>query len=225
MKKRVIYTVILLFTCVSAMAQIKIADNNFFIGRNEVISHSGDSCVEIRGYNGMLWRVYNGNFLKLDLRTDETRFSGSGDCVNFYDADLNRYITVFVRKIVNLSDERLKEEIHPYGQTPLMSLNPVSFRDNSGLQRSAAASVTSENISPSNVHYGFIAEELQQLFPEAVQDDGNGNLMINYIAIIPMLVKSLQEIEARINEQSQEIESLLTEQSIYSANETSNHKQ
>ena len=47
-------------------------------------------------------------------------------------------------------------------------------------------------------HYGFIAEELQQVYPDLVYENQQGELSINYIEMIPLLVQSIQELEAKI---------------------------
>ena len=52
-------------------------------------------------------------------------------------------------------------------------------------------------------HYGFIAQELEEVFPSGiyglVTEDGNGNKMVRYHEVIPMLVKYVQFMEKRID--------------------------
>ena len=47
---------------------------------------------------------------------------------------------------------------------------------------------------------GFIAHEVQKYLPQLVDGEYNGenNQSINYIGIIPILVKEIQELKARI---------------------------
>lgn len=49
-----------------------------------------------------------------------------------------------------------------------------------------------------NVHYGLIAQEVQEIYPELVQADGAGMLSINYIELIPLLIQSVQELSAQV---------------------------
>ena len=56
-------------------------------------------------------------------------------------------------------------------------------------------------------HIGFIAQEVQQVFPELVHPDADGYLGVDYVALIPVLVEAMKEqqaqikaLEARLNE-------------------------
>ena len=48
--------------------------------------------------------------------------------------------------------------------------------------------------------YGFIAQELQEVIPDAVKTDENGLLSIDPLALLPFLVESLKELKAQLNE-------------------------
>ncbi len=50
-------------------------------------------------------------------------------------------------------------------------------------------------------HYGLVAAQLQQVYPELVYEGQNGELCINYIEMIPLLVQSINELNARLNAQ------------------------
>ena len=90
------------------------------------------------------------------------------------------------------SDYRLKEDIQPITNATerLLKLKPVNFKWIDGQQRSD----------------GFIAHELQEHLPEAVtgekdavDEDGNIELQgIDQSKIVPLLVKTIQELEARL---------------------------
>lgn len=49
-------------------------------------------------------------------------------------------------------------------------------------------------------HYGFDAQELQKLFPELVHEDKVGNVSINYVELIPLLVQTIQKLSAEVTE-------------------------
>ena len=42
-------------------------------------------------------------------------------------------------------------------------------------------------------HFGFIAQELREVFPELVNEDDKGMLSIDYVSLIPVLVGAIQE--------------------------------
>ena len=94
------------------------------------------------------------------------------------------------------SDYRLKEDIQPItnATATVLSLKPCNFRWIDGQER----------------NNGFIAHELQELVPEAVSGvkdgtvtDEDGNVTPEYQGVdqsklVPLLVKTIQELEARI---------------------------
>ena len=47
-------------------------------------------------------------------------------------------------------------------------------------------------------HYGLIAQEVQELYPDLVYEDDNGYLSIDYIGLIPLLIQSVKELDAKI---------------------------
>lgn len=52
----------------------------------------------------------------------------------------------------------------------------------------------------SKVHHGLDAEQLEKLYPELVEKDKNGNYWINYIELIPLLVKGINELSSELAE-------------------------
>ena len=57
-------------------------------------------------------------------------------------------------------------------------------------------------------HFGFIAQDFQQIFPELVQTDKDGYLCIDYIAFIPVLTEAIKEQQATIETLQEEIDQL-----------------
>ena len=51
-----------------------------------------------------------------------------------------------------------------------------------------------------SVNYGLDAEQLKDMFPKLVQQDKEGNYSINYIEMIPLLVKSIHELSEELEE-------------------------
>lgn len=61
------------------------------------------------------------------------------------------------------------------------------------------ADETSNNTIPS-VRYSLAADELRSIYPELVYEDKEGNWSINYIEMVPLLVQSIKELKAEIDE-------------------------
>jgi hypothetical protein len=100
-----------------------------------------------------------------------------------YDGDVQ------ARAYYNSSDARLKKDIKDasYGVGELMKLRPVSYK--------WKAAHDSAN------HNGFLAQEVQKIFPEAVRVNGaTGMLAVDYTALIPVAIRAIQQQEARIKE-------------------------
>ena len=60
-------------------------------------------------------------------------------------------------------------------------------------------------------HTGFIAQELQEVFPEMVYENNDGLLSVDYIALIPVMVAALKEQQQQMEVQQAEIEGLKEE--------------
>ena len=49
-------------------------------------------------------------------------------------------------------------------------------------------------------HYGFIAQELEEIFPELVEQMNNSDLKgVNYLELVPMLVYQIKEMQKEID--------------------------
>jgi hypothetical protein len=59
-------------------------------------------------------------------------------------------------------------------------------------------------------HTGFIAQEVQGVFPELVQKDDKGMLSVNYVELIPVLAGAVQEQQKIIQEQNETIQMLIS---------------
>ena len=52
----------------------------------------------------------------------------------------------------------------------------------------------------SPVQYGLNADQLKAVYPELVYEDANGNVSINYVEMIPLLVQSINELKSELAE-------------------------
>ena len=98
-----------------------------------------------------------------------------------------------------ISDRRYKKDIKAVNSSLelINKLCPVSY-------------LTIDQNEGGRRNYGFIAQDLHDLIPEAVNvpiNDSN-NYTIEYMSIIPLLTKSIQELTEKINEQQKTIDDL-----------------
>ena len=50
----------------------------------------------------------------------------------------------------------------------------------------------------SPIQYGLDADQLKAVYPELVYEDDNGNVSINYVEMVPLLVQSIKELSAKV---------------------------
>ncbi len=116
------------------------------------------------------------------------------------------------------SDRNLKTDIHisSLGLSALLKLRPAQYRYKENTNLSL----------PAGEHYGFIAQELEEIIPAVVHDihvpanmdpdlmSENGTTTIkgiNYIELIPVLTKAIQELNDKVDAQAAEITRLSSE--------------
>ena len=49
-------------------------------------------------------------------------------------------------------------------------------------------------------YYGLSAQELQQIYPDLVTEQQNGYLAVNYVELVPILIRSIQELKTEIDD-------------------------
>jgi len=117
---------------------------------------------------------------------------------------------VHYNQMWQLSDSSLKENVDTLseGISQLKLLKPVKYDLKIPTDSTPAFRKTEiENDGKGNM--GFMAQEMQKIFPKLVKyNDEDGNYMINYVGLIPFLVKTMQEQQAKIEELETEIELL-----------------
>ena len=96
------------------------------------------------------------------------------------------------------SDKRFKKNIELIDDTLYLinKVTPVSYTMNDDNYKK----------------FGFIAQEMEEIFPNVVNKPSNDNELysIDYISIIPLLTKSIQELSSIVNKQQKEINELKT---------------
>ena len=102
--------------------------------------------------------------------------------------------------LLQTSDIRYKKDIVQIDSVIdlVNKINPVSYF------------LLDQNELTDKKKYGFIAQEMETIFPNVVNcpKDENDNYSIDYSSIIPLLTKSIQELTEKINDQQQEINQL-----------------
>ena len=167
-------------------------------------------------YNGTEWTAVTGAGASSSVKTlytDDGEISAartvtvknSGNLVFKREAGNNNEVVdvqgmLKVTSIDMNSDRRLKREIQPITQpNSLSALRPVSYYWNvEGEKRGGNK----------DLQYGFIAQEIEQVYPHLVNTSSDGYKSVNYIQVIPLLVKELQESQAKLKDLEGRLEKL-----------------
>jgi hypothetical protein len=94
--------------------------------------------------------------------------------------------------LYNTSDARLKENINDISKAKmddLFTLNPVVF--------------SYKNDKTSKIHYGVLAQDVEKVFPELVEDNMSGYKTVNYQELLPLMLAKMKNMQEQINELKQ----------------------
>jgi len=87
------------------------------------------------------------------------------------------------------SDRNLKNDIMEIPENKikgLLDLTPAQF--------------TFKLDSQKKLHYGFIAQDLEKIYPELVKDSEKGYRKVNYVELIPLIISKMQSMQEEIDE-------------------------
>ena len=100
--------------------------------------------------------------------------------------------------IVNLSDGETRENT----LEKLLAVNVLQYnykkRPVPEAEADTATVIRAEDEITKQRHYGVSAQELQTLFPDLVVEGQDGYLGVNYVELVPILIRSIQELEEKI---------------------------
>ena len=137
--------------------------------------------------------------LYYDVSSKEIKYSNQGILVASNNIKAN---TINTGSLIMTSDKRLKTNITslPSSLDMIKKLNPVSYMKKDSI---SSTQYTHEEM-------GFIAQDLQKVIPMLVKEgtDKDKTLSVNYISLIPVLTKAMQEQQVQIEEKAKQTEEL-----------------
>ncbi|MDB5274605.1 MAG: hypothetical protein JWO58_2972 [Chitinophagaceae bacterium] len=110
--------------------------------------------------------------------------------------------SAYCSSVWTASDKRYKTNVQPIqgALNKVLSINGKTYQYDTQKYQS-------RNFNK-GTNLGFIAQEVLQVVPEAVQSDSNGFYSMNYDAIIPLLVEAVKEQQQIIDKQNTRISTL-----------------
>ena len=171
---------------------------NVFIGNNAGYNETGSDKLVIHNSGILTNPLLYGDFASRRL--------GIGtSSLGTYTLSVNG--DAFATGVWVSSDKRFKqnEQVIEGALEKVNSLSGFSYEFKQGEEAQG-------KIFSKGTQLGFLAQDLQKVFPQLVKDDGGGYLAVNYQGMVPVLVEAIKELSAKLQQQSTELE--LLKQSI-----------
>jgi hypothetical protein len=178
------------------------------------------------GYNyGVYGKISGSNYGAGIYGSVNGDYDVDGKYAGFFYGNMKVTGKIYYYQLFNTSDVNAKKEIKKLDKknvSKLRSLEAVNFKykspndydDNTSSsiiqnKRNEDSNQTTDTIinytlSPEEEEFykktriGFIAQEVQELFPELVSADQNGLLSIDYVSLIPVIIEVLKDQESQI---------------------------
>lgn len=131
--------------------------------------------------------------------------------------------SIYADELITPSDINLKENIvsirdEENSLDNLMQMNVIKYNykpkayiakteDELSLYEDESAATKAEELAKQEIqrmaeqkHYGLSAQELQKIYPELVRESQDGRLGVNYVELVPILIRSIQELKQELDE-------------------------
>lgn len=178
-------------------AQIKI-DNSGRIGLRVLSQLTTDiqtnGVIKFGTANGDLWLDNTGTLNVAVLRPGI-------DWLGHLGTPTHRFGDIFAHHVIALqytpSDKNLKQNINllKFSFNDFEKLQPVSFYYNDEV---TSMRQTGDGLAAAPLHFGFLAQDVQNIYPNLVKRIDENTLAINYTEMIPLLVIALQNQQREI---------------------------
>lgn len=135
-----------------------------------------------------------------------------GRYAGYFEGPVYGTSTITATEFLVNSDQRFKKNISHIGRerslSNVMKLSPVEYElqqvsittESDTLSTGEAVLFNESSAEFSKKQFGLIAQDVEKIFPELVYEDGNGYKSVNYIGLIPMLIQSIQELTAEVED-------------------------
>lgn len=131
-----------------------------------------------------------------------------GKWAGYFDGNVRVVGNLTATSVNTTSDSRLKKDIRQIENGSLdkiMEMNTVRYylrNPEVNTWNSTEMHYLYDPDSPilKQEHFGLIAQELMTIYPELVTEGSDGYYSVNYLEIVPLLIKSIQELKAEVDE-------------------------
>lgn len=193
MISKAILALVLIFLCTSITAQVKYDSNGkFTVGNTTPYEFYSQTFYG----NGMYLKCKTSNFFQIDVTPAATRLASHDDQVVFYNTKKSVFNSIQVKNVYNYSDARAKTNVQSLsnGLNSVLKLRPVSYNF------SDKSDKTTFRTGGSGKEIGLLAQEVEAVLPNVVITDPDGNKLINYTAIIPVMIDAIKALQKEVEE-------------------------
>lgn len=189
-----------LFSNYSASAQIKYEGGKLTMGNIDPFLYYG---ITVAG-NGVYFNNANNRYLQISVAaTGAPRIAGHNDQIVFYNSQTNTFNSIQVTKVYNYSDARAKTGVQSLskGMDIIQRLRPVTynFRDNQSMTANLTQGLNYNEYTGSNAEIGLLAQEVEEVLPNLVFTDEEGHKLVDYTALIPVLIDAVKTLQQEVN--------------------------
>lgn len=132
-------------------------------------------------YSGLFWTFNNSTkFFQIDVSSSNPRLAGTGNELVLFNTIAGEFNSLQLSEAYFYSDARAKTNIKSIGNglSTILNLRPVSYNwkgyEVGGNKRSKEKPSNKEKMQ-----YGFLAQEVEEILPDAVITDNEGRKLIN----------------------------------------------
>lgn len=183
----------------TASAQIKYQSNILTVGNTDQFLYY---MVTIAG-NGVYFNHSNGRFLQISVAAKGApRLAGHNDQIVFYNSQTEKFNDIQVKSVLNYSDARAKTNVQSLnnGLKIINRLNPVTYNFNESQASFYVRASTVNQYTGNNTEIGLLAQEVESVLPNLVFTDDEGRKLINYTALIPVLIDAVKALQKEVEE-------------------------
>ncbi|HQK69433.1 MAG: hypothetical protein GT600_15190 [Bacteroidales bacterium] len=182
-----IFALLVAFTSTNLDAQIKVNSSGYVGINNLYPSYNLDVVGNLKMTSGSSTIYYNGGSFY-----NQGGYTALGTYSNYW-YELYAQQAYFYYDPIIMSDINLKTNVTTLSEMKgkIKLLRPVSYN----------LKPNSENPDKTinNLQYGFVAQEVKEIFPDLVIEREDGILGIRYSGLIPILVKAIEEQQEEID--------------------------
>jgi len=204
MKTKLLILVITIGFISSANAQIKVFSNGKVGINKDSVTHDlevfGNTYFNVDASYSWVGAMIDGSY----------QISGPGSFATLYSVNgmgvLGKptapWYYIYYSNLQQLSDSRIKKNVNNI-ESPLSGikrLRPIKYDLNEKAFQDVPDSLKANLMEKNKDKFGFIAQELKEVYPTLVNYDKKSDLYsINYVELIPVLVGALNEQQSQID--------------------------